>query len=322
MFRKLNIRLLAFVFIGLLAMSILVKIVDHTKGINTLKSRLYEVEPDEVTSVLLQPKTLNGKQIELKKENDSWKVLFEGKSYNGDEKVIGNLVKEVSELKPMRLAAQNKDQWADYELTDSLASKVTLVGKSGELANLYIGKVSFLQPKQSANAQQNPYARRPQGTMISYVRSGKDKEVYAVEGFLGGTANKNADGFRDKTILKSNKNEITKIAFTYPADSSFTMVKNGNAWMSDGITLDSTSVAHYLNNLVNRKGSAFSPKAVEDFSHILSIETTDGQSIEIQAKLEEDVVYITTSQNEGAVFKDRKTGNFGKLFISKNKLLK
>nr|WP_321410735.1 DUF4340 domain-containing protein [uncultured Carboxylicivirga sp.] len=318
MFRKLNIKLLGLVFLGLLVVTVLVKVIDGSKGINTLKDELFRVDETKITSVIIQPKMLNGKPIELKKENDSWKVLYEGKSYQGDKSLIENLIHQVNGLKPLRLAAQNKERWVNYKVTDSLATKVQLMNSGGELATLYIGKFSYQQPKQTAMMQQNPYMQQ-RGTMTTYVRSGNDSEIYAVEGFLGSSANRDANSFRDKTIVKLDKESINKIDFATP-ESSFTMVKNENTWMVDGTALDSTKVAKYLTELSSLKGTSFNNSNSSNYTHKLTIFSDNGENIEINVKIKDEDVILNSSQNSGSVFKEKKDRIFKKLFVSSNDL--
>jgi len=318
MFRKLNIRTLVVVFAVFLVVAILVQVIDNPKGINTLKNELFTINQEEVSSVILQPRMLKGNQIELKNESGNWKVIYDGKAYNGDNNTIESLIRQLNGLKPLRLAAQNKDRWGSYELTDSLSTKVTLKGAEGELAKLYIGKFSYQQPKQNSMMQQNPYMQQ-RGTMTTYVRSGDDVEVYAVEGFLGSTTNRNADAFKDKTIVKVSKNDINKLAFELP-NESYMMVKNENNWMADGITLDSTAVANYLSGITNVKGATFTEEVSQAFTHKLTIYTNKGETIEVKAKLEEEDAIIASSNNVGNVFKEKKENSFTKLFVSKQSL--
>ncbi len=321
MFRKFNLKKLSIIFAALLIVFVVTRLIDSSKGVNTLKAYLFEVDANDITSVIIEPKVLNGKQIELKKEGEEWKVLKDGKSYNGDANLINNLISQVNKLKPRRLAARNKDKWEKFELTDSLSSLVTLMGGSEELASLYIGKFSYLQAKQNPMMQQNPYYQRPGGTMTTYVRTGDEKEVYAVEGFLGSMINRDVDAFRNKQIVKTTKQDINKITFTYPSDSSFTMVKNEDKWMSNGMELDSVSVDKYLNSIRSLNGSSFTDENPGSFDYSVSIQDNKMKITEIKAALNADEAIITTSQNQGSIFKEKKDRNFDKLFISKVSLL-
>lgn len=320
MFRKLNLKTLSLTFGALLVITIGVKMMDRSNGSSTLKSVLFEIDTDQVSSVVIQPRMLNGESIELKKEGDQWRVLAKGKNYNGDASLITSLINQVNGLKPIRLAARDKDRWGKFELSDSLASVVKLMGNEGELARLFIGKFSYQMPKQQI-PNQNPYMR-PQGTMTTYVRNGDDKEVYAVEGFLSSSINRNADAFRNKQLLKVNKADINKITFEYPADSSFTIVKNEHVWMCNGMELDSASVTNYLSGLTRLTGASFTDDPPQQYTHRIQIQTGQTDAVVIQAKPKDDDVFMTSTQNPGSVFKEKKDRNFEKLFISKQSIEK
>jgi len=321
MFRKLTIKSLSIVFVALLAITLMVKLLDNSKGVNTLKAVLFDINTDEITSVILHPKILNGEQLELRKDGDNWRVLYNGKNYSADKNTVNGLINQVNGLKPLRLAARDQDQWEKFELTDSLSSMVTLMGSDGELARLHIGKFSYRQPKQNPMMQQNPYYQRPRGTMTTYVRSGEDEEVFAVEGFLASSINRNADAFRNKELLTTSKNDIQKISFEYPADSSFTMVKNENVWMIDGLALDSASVDTYLSGITRLNGSSFADQIPSSPSHKIKIQSGT-QSFEVSALIEAEDAILTSTQNPGTIFRESRSKSFDKLFASKKQFLK
>ncbi|WP_439185561.1 DUF4340 domain-containing protein [Carboxylicivirga taeanensis] len=319
MYRKLDIKTLGWAFIGLLILTVSIKALDGAKGINTLKTELFAIDENAVTSVILKPKVLMGQSLELKRNNSNWKVLVGDKAYNGDAATITGLIRQLNELKPIRLASQSKESWERFELSDSLATEVQFLGDDGLLAQLYIGKFSYTQPKMNGMLPQQPY-RRPQGTMTSYVRCADEDEVYAVEGFLGSTANRNADAFRDKTILNLASRAINKIEFSYPADSSFTIVNSEGVWMSDGRQLDSVAVSSYLSGLKSLRGSAFAAASPAAMTHEAQLFLDSGESITLSAAVEKDEVVLTSSQNQGTVFQEEKNKNFRKVFIGRKEL--
>ncbi len=323
MFRKFSLKTLSIIFAALLVLVVTTRIVDKSTGSNTLKSVVFDINTDEISSVVIYPKMLKGDKIELKKDGEDWKIIQAGKTYNGDAAAIDRLINQVNQLKPLRLAARKTDQWEKYELTDSLCSKVQLMKGSEELASLYIGKFSYRQAKQNpAMMQQNPYNQQPRGTMTTYVRSGDDNEVYAVEGFLGSMINRDANAFRNKKLVKVNKTNINKITFTYPADSSFTMVLNEDKWMSDGIALDSTAVANYLSKIQNLSSSGFTDKNKGAYSHTIQIQDKQMNIAEVKAYIDGENAIMVSNQNEGTNFKEKKDLNFNKLFVSQNTFIK
>ena len=241
MFRKINNKLLVSIFVVLLVLVALVEFMDSRKGNRTFKSDLVEVVANEVTSIEIYPKAANGNQIKLFKENDLWKVESGGKKFNADQSTAGRLISELNNMKPKSVAATAKESWEKFEVTDSLGTAVKLFNGSDILADVVIGKFSYSEPR----------------NMTSYVRLADDKGVYGVEGMLGMSFNRNINSFRDKTIIKSNKSDWTKLTFNYPADSSFVLEKKGENWMIGEMETDSASVVQYFNQIASLSDGSF-----------------------------------------------------------------
>lgn len=320
MYRKLNIRTLTIVFVLLLIVTLIVKISDSKSGDRTLKSSLTDFNLNDITSVTIYPKALKGDFIKLKKQGDDWKVSDAKDEYRADSSVVISVIREFESLKPLRMAATKEDRWSAYEVTDSLASRVIFENDDDEIASIYVGKFSYRQPKN--NMQQPNMYGRPQGTMNTYVRLADEDEVYAVEGFLDMSVNRQLNDFRDKTIINSNTAQWNKMVFTYPADSSFTMTKQEGKWMVDGLLADSASVASYLQSLGNLKSSALSNRTPGSHTHLVHIEGAGLQPIDVQVALGEQAV-VTSTMNPEACFVEAIDGNImKKLFVGKQQLMR
>ncbi len=320
MYRRFSIKTLAITFSVLLVLVAGIKVYDKTNHGNTLKEVLFKINPEDVTTIRIFPRSEKGKEITLVKNNGKWSVKYNGTTYTGNQSLISSLPGQINELKPLRLAATKKDSRDKFRVTDSLATKVLLEKNGKVLAGLYIGKFSYIQPKNSTPPQ-NPYMRRPQGTMNTYVRTLDDNNVYAVEGFLGMSFNRNVDDFRDKTIVSVNKNDLTKLTFSYPADSSFVLTKKDDKWYVDEQPADSASVAQYLNKITHLRGRRFADAGVAAFNHTLKIEGKDMEPVTVRAFISDKGAVITSSQNKGATFTDDdKKDIVKKLFVSKNEL--
>ncbi|NPA36310.1 MAG: DUF4340 domain-containing protein [Chlorobi bacterium] len=320
MYRKFSIKTLAITFGVLLLAVIAVKVSDSFSRGNTLKNVLFDINTDDVTTIRIYPQTEKGKEITLVKNNGLWSVKYNGATYNGDQNLINSLPGQINKLKPLRLAATKKESWKNFQVTDSAATKVVLENNGKVLAGLYIGKFSYIMPK-NRMPQQNPYMRQPQGKMNTYVRTLDDNNVYAVEGFLGMSFNRSADDFRDKTIISANKNDLTKLTFSYPADSSFVLSKKDNKWFVDDQPADSASVAGYLNKITHLRGRTFADAGVSSFNHSVKIEGNNMEPVTVQAFVSENGAVITSSRNKGTIFTDDKKDIVKKLFVSKKELL-
>ncbi|MBN2166867.1 MAG: DUF4340 domain-containing protein [Marinilabiliaceae bacterium] len=320
MYRKLNIKLLAIVFAVLLVITVIVKISDSRSGDRTLKSVLVEFNSDDVTTIKLYPKALNGGQLTFEKQTDGW-IVSDGESkYRADSATIQGIVKQFEKLEPIRMAATKQERWSSFEVTDSLASRIVFENEGDVLGEVYVGKFSYRQPKNNMQ-QYNPYGR-PQGTMNTYVRIADEDEVYAVDGFLGMSLNRQLNDFRDRTVINSNTAQWSKMVFSYPADSSFTLIKQEGKWMVDGVLADSASVADYLKPLGRLQSSLFMDKMVGGVSHSVRVEGVGIIPFEVTASVGAGVSFAS-SLNPGTFFSESIDGNvMQKLFVGKGMFLK
>ncbi len=306
MFRKINIRILAIVFGALLALVVLVEFMDARKGNRTFKTNLVEVAVEEITAVEIYPNATNGTLIKLFRENDLWKVESEGKKYNSDQTIPGRLISELNSLKTKNVAATKKESWEKFEVTDSLGTRVKLIAGTKLFTELIIGKFSFSEPRNTT----------------SYVRLAGEKEVYGVEGLLSMSFNRNLNAFRDRSIIKSNKTDWTKLTFVYPADSSFVLEKKGEKWVIGEMETDSAAVVQYFNSIANLTDGNFAEqKPPIAPTHRLTIEGNNGmQKVEISGYfVNPDEFVLESNQNPDTWMNSKTTAE--KLFIPSFKLV-
>lgn len=301
MFRKINIKILVTVFVSLLAVVVIVGLLDARKGNRTFKSQLVNVNADEITAIEIYPKAAAGKLIRIYLENEKWKVESEGKKYNADGANATRMIAELNEMKAKSVAATGKDKWKQFEVTDSLGTRVKLMKGADVLADVIIGKFSFQQPRSTT----------------SYVRLTDDKEVYGVEGMLAMSFNRNLNAFRDRTVIKSNKNDWTRLTFSYPADSSFVLEKRDNKWMIGDMQADSAKVAQYFSRIANLTDGSFADeKPAISPTHRLTIEGNNMmQKVEIKGYYTDPDNFVFESNlNPDTWFNSKTTAN--KVFTS------
>lgn len=323
MFKKANNKVLAIVFVFLLAFVVLVNLMDARKGDRTFRNEIFDIDTADIISITIDPKGLERENVRLFKSPDGWKVSSGEEEYAADRNIVRNMLSELAGMTAQRVAATREDNWKKYEVTDSLATKVFVESENDE-AMLYIGRFSYRQPR-NPQQMQMPYGQ--QGTMSTYVRLGNENEVYSVEGFIGMTFNRDLDDFRNKTVLQSNRFEWQQLSFTYPADSSFTLKKTDAGWLINGnVKADSASVAHYLQQVTNLSSSHFVKDMQPQGSPVYTMNITGeglNQPISVQA-FPADSVYqylISSSQNPGVYFNGAQADLAGKLFIGKSELL-
>jgi hypothetical protein len=322
MFKKINIKWLAVSFVALLAIVVIVTLIDNKATTNrnrTFNSELTSIDTSKVTAISVYPK-LKKDKIELIKTGKDWYVTIDNKKYVADENSILNILATLASMKATRVAAKDKSAWGEFEVTDSAASHVMINEGKKVTADLYIGKFSYKQPKDA-----NPYMQQ-RGTLTSYVRLAGEEEVYAVEGILSMAFNRDANDFRNHTLIKSENEKWTRLTFTRP-DGSYSLTKQNGRWMVDGLLADSAAVAGYFNSISwLSNGSYIDESLIQSptASLELSIEVENlPQPIRIKAMNADttNVYAISSSLNEGNYFSGKASGLLEKIFVEKTKFL-
>jgi len=306
MYRKINIKALSVLFAVLLVIVALIEFTDSKKGARTFKADLVEVETENVTSIELYPRITGHERIRLFRENEEWKVESEGKTYNADQAVPGDLIAELNGLKPQSVVATSDDRWNRFEVTDSLGTRVKLYNQDNLLADVIIGKFTFSQPR----------------NMTSYVRLAKDDEVYGVEGMVGMSFNRDLKAFRDKTVIQSNSSDWSKLSFSYPADSSFVLEKVNEKWMVDEQQADSAAVVQFFNSITRLNEGRYADEEPGITStHQLSIEGSMEQPIAVSGYyLDAENFIFESSMNAGTYFNNPELAE--KVYPSKTRFIK
>jgi hypothetical protein len=248
--KKLILILAALVVILLL--TVLIKI---PKQNATLRSDLVNADTSAVTKIVFIPRASVGQPFDFTRESSGWILHKEDITSVPKKGAVDGIFNELLSLKPQNLAAADESAWKEYELTDSLATQVKFLDKKDKvLADIMIGKFTYRQVN-------NPYAayggggNNIEGT--SYVRLSGEKEIYAVNGFLSFSFSGNFDDWRDRTFVKCNRGDITKITFTLPADSSFVLEKRDSIWYAGNQPADSLNTINYLSTLGMLEGQTF-----------------------------------------------------------------
>jgi hypothetical protein len=225
-------------------------------------------------------------------------------------------------MKPQSLAAINKSKWNEFELTDSLATRIRFLDKKGKtLADLMIGKFSFKQADNPNGGYNGNNVK-----ITSFVRVYGEEEVYAVDGLLPFSFNLKFQDWRDKTFVHSGNNDITGIRFTFPADSSYNLSKKDSVWYVGSQIADSSSVASYLNSLNSMNGQDIKDnyKPVDNPVYQLLAEGNNlsGFSVKCYKGDGTDQYILNSSLNPEVYFSSTKNGIFENLFKSQRSFIK
>ena len=248
---RFNIRLLILGFAVALGLFFGMKWYNSTKHDKTFKTALVRIDSAGVSKIQIYPVKAGHAEITLLREGDDWSVTKEGRKAEADQGAVKNVIHELMRLKPQRLAGKGREKWDEYEVSDSLGTRVKVFEGGKSTADVIVGKFSFKQnPGQQGFRQDNV-------SMFSYVRLSGEDETYVVEGFLNMTFNQDMDGWRNKTVTKCNREDITEIAFHYPADSGFTAVLRDSVWMIGAEVVPENKIGAYFGKLTNTMNSNF-----------------------------------------------------------------
>jgi len=300
---------LGMIFTGLLIVAIVIVLSDLGNNERTFRSELVDIDSSAVSKILIYPKKLNGDAVKLFKEDNNWKVeLTEGKSASVPKSKINQILKQLMEIKPERLAGRGEENWAEFEV-DSSATRIELYEGSDKTLDLVIGKFTFQQPR----------------AMKTFVRLTNDTDVYETEGFLSMTFNQDANYYRDDSVIQDDVNDWKSLAFSYPADSSYQLVKVNNSWhLSTGEEIDSAKTVAQLNRLSNVRSPGFVDVDKDTLplpQYKLTIIKNDDSQIEVFGYKVDDKVIINSSQNSESFFDGSKNNLFKKVFVGSKKFI-
>ena len=236
-----NNRKLLYILLALGLIFLVTQLFNQKKE-RSFKSEFVSLDTGTISKIVLHPQADNHKEILLEKEGARWtarqgslKVPVAPGSLNG-------LLNELVSVKVKAIATRSKDRWTEYEIGDSTGSRVEVFSGNKKLADFYSGKFGF----------------NPQGnSMISYLRSAGEEEVYAIDGFQSMTFNTSFSNFRDKTLLEIEVEQVTGIRSDFQG-LIHSLIKDSSKWVLDGHPgPDSAGVANYLNSIQRLNGTSF-----------------------------------------------------------------
>lgn len=316
MFKKFKSWMLMIVLAVLMIIYLVVRYAGS--GERTFREKVLSFEPASITEIIIKdPKSKEGGLLDLRFSGDKWMVSNGSKEYPADSNVVKNILKQLSDLPTKRFAGKGRDIWKKYQVTDSSATLVTLKSPDKTLAEIYIGKFEYNQPK---DQQLQLQGRQQRGDMTTYVRLADDKDVYAVEGFLKMGLSNNIASYRIRSLVGVNQADITRIISEEPGKRKV-LEKVGGMWQLNGTPADSTTTMKLRSTLARMTGSKFVDQEVPTSSpeYTLKLEGNNFSPVEIDAYpvADTNVAYIiTSSANPGAYFNGKEGGLFKRIWQS------
>lgn len=317
MFNRIKEKQLIIVLGVLVVILVISMISGNTSKNRSFMGALTRIDTASVSSIIITP-VGDEPEIVLNREGNNWTVDGGDGAWNADNRTARQMLTTLSELTAKRLAAKDKDRWNNFEVTDSLGTRVQVKNGKKTVADLVVGKFSYAPPPQQGG---QPYMQQQQGTMTSYVRLTGDKEVYAVDGFLRMMFNRQTDELRDRKVLELNRNKLARISFRLPGEQ-FSLQRSDTRWMIDGLMADSASTAGYLASVYRLNSSAFLPgdeAPSGNPTHTVVFEDTLGvRMAEVDLFFSDSAnIALESSQNPGTLFDGSADGLFEKVIMSK-----
>ena len=309
--RRRNNKILLLILGALLALYFISEWSDKSE--RTFRTELVTIDTAQISSILLYPKAGKHEEIRFTKENNVWMVHKGAVKARTRVGAVEGLLTQLLQIKPKRLAAKSKDKWVDFQLNDTLATRIKVQETKGkESLDLMIGKFSYQQ-------NPNPYGGgRNNVSGTSYVRLAAEEEIYAVDGFLTFSFNQPFSAWRDQTFLKANKEDLIKLSFEYPGDTGFVVIKQDSVWIVDGAPADSLQMENYLNLLANRTNAEFEDgfTAPAQADYRLTVEGNNMAPLVITSyrSAADDSYILHSSLNPGVYFKSNASDIFADIF--------
>ena len=319
MFKRFKIRNLYIVFGILLILVVFTSLPGNQKKNRSFKSELSQFDPAVISQFHIYPKA-GGERLSFRKSDHNWMVADASGEYNADVAQVDRMLESISALRALRLAAREKEAWKKYEVTDSAGIRVEVLEGDKEVADLILGKFSYARP----GAPANPYQQQ-QGSMTTYLRLNKEKEVYAVDGFLAMSFNGQVKSYRDRNVLQLAESEVQRISIS-GGGPDFTLVHQDSLWLLNGVEADSAAMADYFAGIRSLKSAHFLPDEqvpAGASTHQMKVEGFDGNLIaQIDAYVADSLhITISSSMNPGTWFDGSQENLFGKLFMDQSEFV-
>ena len=302
------------IFAVLAALFIITRLTRVRQGERSLMTELAVIDTSRVSTFSIYPAAGSGQEIRFVREGSGWRISRGEFSAPAGSQAVRSLLGEIRSLEAQQLVARDPDRWDDYQVVDSLGTRVVISEGSRVALDMIVGRFQYQPPPQ--NSYNNMYGQN-QVSGKTYVRISGENEVYSVDGFFALSVNQGFDRWRDNRLTQLNKNALSRIHFDYPADSGFIAQKSESGWMVAGLPADSAHMENYLNRITRTSFSEFADgfRASGDPDIQLTLEGDQMGPTLINAYVQADSSFIlNSSMNPETWFRIRDLGRFQEIF--------
>jgi len=278
---------------------------------SNLRTELLKLDTADISEIRILPSRERTEELKLKREGNSWKVVKGDRTEQGSQATIKGVLGSLVNMQAQRLVSRKKEKWEEYNVGEK-STHVTAFEDGNKIADFHVGKLGFVQ---NSGGQF--------GGAYTYVRLSDEDEVYVVEGFLESSFNVSFNDWRDKTFLKLDRNEITKISFRYPADSGFVVDKRDSVWYMADQKIDPFKMEGVLDQFSTKFFTefvdGFTPGSPAQIS--IQVDGKSGPLITIEAWKKDDTEWVCTSSlQKGIYFSSKGSTIVSDHFVNRKKL--
>jgi hypothetical protein len=185
----------------------------------------------------------------LENRDNLW-YLLDKEAYPADPTIVDGVIKKIQGFKKINLASRKKDKHSLFEVKEGMGVEVSLFGpEKKELARFLIGKTGpdFLS---------------------TYIRKADSDDVYLYDDYLRGDFDKQANNWRDKTILAFDPNEVVTLTISKLKEKekiALTKDTQGNWQLEEPISslAENSPIEKILTTLGNLKATGFADEEKE-----------------------------------------------------------
>ena len=181
-----------------------------------------------------------GETTVLAKQNDQW-VVATMEDYPADSNGVKDLLEKVAEFDNSRHVSDNPKNRAEYQVDSSGVEAKLFDAEDKTLAHLFVGK-------------------NTPGIFNSYVRVADSNDVYVGKGYLQSTFDKGERTWKDRTIFKFEKGNVTSIDIVSPEETIEIRLDSENKWQllqPNAAAANQTEVENLLSYLSELKTDDF-----------------------------------------------------------------
>jgi hypothetical protein len=320
MIKKLGNKTLLLILLAVLAVFGIFRYISSRKNENTFQTALIpKIDSARLNGIVIfskkldaGPKGVRGEKMRpyiFTRKGKTWYITQGDVTSRAEARSSNYLISQMEAISPDRLGSNDPKDWKQYNVNDSLGTRVVFLYDKDTVMDVVVGRFSYIPQQKQA---------------ISYVRISGQKEVYAIDGFLSMNINNEFDNWRDKRMMPDEHTNWKKLTLTYPADSGFVLTKDSNEkWMFGNSTMpDSLTTVKAIEDISNQNYGVFINKFDTNGKQPLFTLRIEGNSfnpalIKVYLADTSNVYAITSTVNPGSYFSGKGNALFSKIFRSK-----